>query len=120
MPSLEIKVTDAQEEELSEKPNKRLFIGLVMGTSALICLILALLWLVPYVGLTTIHPVAPKIFGNVDKASITRAKQDIRGIEGALDYSHLNWLHNALRPLFFESESHHEGRKIHGRRFIVH
>jgi general secretion pathway protein G len=29
--------------------------------------------------------VAPKIFGNVDKASITRAKQDIRGIEAALD-----------------------------------
>ena len=29
--------------------------------------------------------VAPKIFGNVDKANITRAKQDIHGIEGALD-----------------------------------
>ncbi len=29
--------------------------------------------------------VAPKIFGNVDKASITRAKQDIQGIESALD-----------------------------------
>lgn len=29
--------------------------------------------------------VAPKIFGNVDKASITRAKQDIHGIEAALD-----------------------------------
>ena len=69
MPSLEIKVTDAQEEELSEKPNKRLFIGLVMGTSALICLILALLWLVPYVGLTTIHPVAPKIFGVLVRSS---------------------------------------------------
>jgi len=42
---------------------KRLFIGLITGTSVLICLILIFLWLVPTIGLSTIHPVVPWIFG---------------------------------------------------------
>jgi hypothetical protein len=42
---------------------KRLFIGLVMGTSALVCMFLVLLWIVPYIGLKEIHPTAPWIFG---------------------------------------------------------
>jgi len=42
---------------------KRLFIGLVMGTSALVSIFLVLLWIVPYIGLKEIHPTAPWIFG---------------------------------------------------------
>ena len=42
---------------------KRLFIGLVMGTSALVSMFLVLLWIVPYIGLKEIHPTAPWIFG---------------------------------------------------------
>ncbi|WP_462325395.1 DUF116 domain-containing protein [Desulfoplanes sp.] len=44
---------------------KRLFIGLITGTSVLICLILVFLWLIPTVGLASIHPVAPWIFGSI-------------------------------------------------------
>ncbi|GAU08437.1 DUF116 domain-containing protein [Desulfoplanes formicivorans] len=44
---------------------KRLFIGLITGTSVLICLILVFLWLIPTVGLGSIHPVVPWIFGSV-------------------------------------------------------
>ena len=42
---------------------KRLFIGLVMGTSALVSMFLVLLWIVPYIGLREIHHTAPWIFG---------------------------------------------------------
>ncbi len=42
---------------------KRLFIGLVMGTSALVSIFLVLLWIVPYIGLREIHHTAPWIFG---------------------------------------------------------
>ncbi len=42
---------------------KRLFIGLITGTSILVCLLLVLLWLVPTVGLSAIHPKAPWILG---------------------------------------------------------
>ena len=42
---------------------KRLFIGLVMGTSALVSMFLVLLWIVPYIGLKEIHHIAPWIFG---------------------------------------------------------
>ncbi|MEJ2364700.1 MAG: DUF116 domain-containing protein [Deltaproteobacteria bacterium] len=53
------------EEDFSGKAKKRLFIGLVLGTSAIVCLFLAALWVVPYVGLRTIHPAVPWIFGAV-------------------------------------------------------
>jgi len=42
---------------------KRLFIGLIAGTCALVCGLLALLWVVPYVGLRNIHPYAPWVLG---------------------------------------------------------
>jgi len=42
---------------------KRLFIGLITGTSILICISLVLLWIIPYVGLKNIHPLAPWILG---------------------------------------------------------
>jgi len=45
------------------KAKKRLFIGLVMGTCALVCLALVSLWVVPYIGLTQLHPSAPWVFG---------------------------------------------------------
>lgn len=45
--------------ELSGREKKRLFVGLVMGTSVLVCLALALLWVIPYYGLAAIHPIAP-------------------------------------------------------------
>ncbi len=42
---------------------KRLFIGLITGTCLAVCLFLALLWVVPFVGLTNIHPAAPWVMG---------------------------------------------------------
>lgn len=42
---------------------KRVFIGLITGTSLLICLFLVLLWIIPFIGLRTIHPAAPWILG---------------------------------------------------------
>jgi len=44
---------------------KRLFIGLIGGTCALMCSVLVLLWVVPYVGLRNLHPYAPWILGAV-------------------------------------------------------
>jgi uncharacterized protein len=38
---------------------KRLFIGLLCGTGLTVCALLALLWLIPYLGLANIHPLAP-------------------------------------------------------------
>ena len=42
---------------------KRLFIGLIGGTCAVVCLVLVLLWVIPYVGLRNIHPSAPWVLG---------------------------------------------------------
>jgi len=42
---------------------KRLFIGLILTTSALVCVGLVLLWVIPYVGLRNIHPWAPALVG---------------------------------------------------------
>ncbi len=42
---------------------KRLFIGLIGGTCALVCSFLVLLWVVPYVGLRNLHPAAPWVLG---------------------------------------------------------
>ena len=44
---------------------KRLFIGLISGTCALVCSFLALLWIIPYIGLKNLHPYAPLILGIV-------------------------------------------------------
>ncbi|GAB6037818.1 DUF116 domain-containing protein [Fundidesulfovibrio butyratiphilus] len=48
-----------------ETSRKRLFIGLITGTSLLVCLALALLWIVPTIGLSAIHPWATAIWGAV-------------------------------------------------------
>lgn len=54
----------------SFKTRKRVFIGLITGSSIFLCAFIALLWVVPFVGLTTIHPLAPWILGFVTAALI--------------------------------------------------
>lgn len=54
----------------SVKAKKRLFIGLVLGSSGIVCLVLASLWVVPYLGLATIHPAVPRVFGFMILAAI--------------------------------------------------
>jgi len=49
---------------------KRIFIGLLGGTSLLIIGALVVLWIIPYVGLTSIHPWAPWVLGAVIAAAI--------------------------------------------------
>ncbi|WP_291321076.1 DUF116 domain-containing protein [Desulfonatronospira sp.] len=55
------------EKEIQDsfETRKRLFIGLITGTSVLVCLILLLLWYIPFVGLDSIHPWAPWVLGSV-------------------------------------------------------
>ncbi|WP_456324116.1 DUF116 domain-containing protein [Desulfonauticus submarinus] len=50
-------------EEISDSipAKKRLFIGLITLTSVLLSLFLILLWIIPYIGLKSIHPFAPYI-----------------------------------------------------------
>ncbi|MDA8164057.1 MAG: DUF116 domain-containing protein [Desulfobacteraceae bacterium] len=50
-------------EERSGRAKKRLFIGLTLGTCGLLCLLLVLMWVVPYIGLTAIHPALPAVLG---------------------------------------------------------
>lgn len=52
-------------EDETAQSRKRLFIGLISATSLVVTAILVLLWVVPYVGLTTIHPWAPLVTGVV-------------------------------------------------------
>ena len=47
----------------SFQARKRLFIGLIIGSSILVSCLLALIWIVPVVGLSSIHPAVPWIFG---------------------------------------------------------
>lgn len=42
---------------------KRLFIGLALGASVLICLLLLLGWVIPFVGFGNIHPALPYVTG---------------------------------------------------------
>lgn len=51
----------ADREVVSER--KRLFIGLISVASLLLCAFLALLWYVPYIGLESIHALAPWVLG---------------------------------------------------------
>jgi hypothetical protein len=44
-------------------PRKRLFVGLVTGTSVLLCLFLLVGWIIPVVGFGNIHPSVPYITG---------------------------------------------------------
>lgn len=51
--------------ERSEPSRKRLFIGLLCGTGLAVCALLALVWVIPYLGLAHIHPLAPWVLGVV-------------------------------------------------------
>jgi hypothetical protein len=59
-----------QEIRDSFQTRKRVFIGLITGSSVVLCAFIALLWIIPFVGLTTIHPAAPWIFGVITVALI--------------------------------------------------
>lgn len=52
-------------DEYGGEARKRLFIGLITATSLVLCLLLVILWIIPFVGLRTIHPLAPWIFGAI-------------------------------------------------------
>jgi hypothetical protein len=54
----------------SFRTRKRVFIGLITGSSVALCVFIALLWVIPFVGLTTIHPLAPWILGFITAALI--------------------------------------------------
>jgi hypothetical protein len=56
-------VSPVVDDEGLDPAPKRLFIGLICGTSLIIVAGLALLWIIPYIGLTNIHPLAPWFFG---------------------------------------------------------
>ena len=47
----------------AKRPRKRLFIGLVTGTSVLLCLFMLVGWIIPAVGFGNIHPSIPYITG---------------------------------------------------------
>lgn len=51
------------DEPLGRRPRKRLFIGLVTGTSILLCLLLLVGWIIPLVGLGNIHASIPYVTG---------------------------------------------------------
>jgi hypothetical protein len=51
--------------EKVESSRKRLFIGLIAATSLVVCGLLAMLWIVPTIGLSNIHPFAPAVWGTV-------------------------------------------------------
>lgn len=48
---------------VEKRPRKRLFIGLVTGTSILLCVVMLVGWIIPVVGLGNIHPSIPYITG---------------------------------------------------------
>ncbi len=50
---------------MEKKPQKRIFIGLVVFTSFALSLTLFLLWIVPVVGMKNIHPALPLVFSIV-------------------------------------------------------
>jgi uncharacterized protein len=47
----------------SLRPQKRIFLGLLVLTCVLFTLLLAILWIVPYVGLTNLNPHLPVVLG---------------------------------------------------------
>lgn len=56
-------LADFMSVPVDKAPRKRLFIGLVTGTSILLCLVLLVGWLIPVIGLGNIHPSIPYITG---------------------------------------------------------
>ena len=54
-----------ENSEVGFQPRKRLFIGLLTGACALVLVLAFLLWWIPSVGLTSIHPLLPILFGTL-------------------------------------------------------
>lgn len=48
---------------MESPPRKRIFVGLVSATALLLCLVLLLGWIIPYVGFGNIHPSVPIVTG---------------------------------------------------------
>ncbi len=59
------KTTNADLNDAAGPVRKRLFIGLIVGTSVLVCGLLAVMWWIPYVGFHNIHPAAEWVFGGL-------------------------------------------------------
>ena len=53
------------------KARKRLFVGLITGTCFVVCLFLAALWIIPFIGLENIHPTAKWVLGGLVLASVS-------------------------------------------------
>jgi len=58
-------MTPASASDTLHRPRKRLFIGVLCGTCAVVLVMAFLLWWVPTVGLVNIHPVLPVVFGTL-------------------------------------------------------
>ncbi len=63
LPSRKRVLSDFMTAPVPREPRKRLFIGLVTGTSILLCLFLLVGWIIPLIGLGNIHPSIPYITG---------------------------------------------------------
>lgn len=59
-----------QPDSTHTKARKRLFIGLISATSLVVIVVCCLLWIIPYIGLQSIHPSAPLVFAVVFGAGI--------------------------------------------------
>lgn len=57
-------------ERMDSPPRKRVFVGLVSATAIILCFLLLLGWVIPFIGFGNIHPVVPIITGVVLVAAI--------------------------------------------------
>ncbi len=55
------KLSEKIQNEISVK--KRIFISLLLASSAVIVIFLLFFWLIPVIGLSNIHPLAPILLG---------------------------------------------------------
>ncbi len=60
-----LRIPDLRAEDAGPDTRKRLFLGLITSTVALVVVMLLLLWLVPYLGLRNIHYAAPAALGAI-------------------------------------------------------
>ena len=58
---LTLTIDDVGVTKIMSEPKKRIFIGLIVFTVLLITAVTVGLYLIPYIGLKNIHPLAPKI-----------------------------------------------------------
>ena len=63
--ALSDRIEEAKERETDHQPEKRVFILLLLLTCAALIITAVALWLIPYIGLTNIHPMLPMIMAVV-------------------------------------------------------